>query len=117
MYKRQSCILISTKEQQDTEKDYYQNTLGFSSPFLFAETLEEARLIDVYKRQGLDNAIKLANTYPHTDLILIHWGTVDAPDMDCLLYTSQNELLKNIMDLSLLEMIMGRYLKSQFLKY
>ena len=31
---------------------------------------------------GLDNAIKLANTYPHTDLILIHWGTVDAPDMD-----------------------------------
>lgn len=31
---------------------------------------------------GLDNAIKLANTYPHTDLILIHWGTVNAPDMD-----------------------------------
>lgn len=43
--KRVSCILISTKEQQDTEKDYYQNTLGFSSPFLFAETLEEARLM------------------------------------------------------------------------
>lgn len=31
---------------------------------------------------GLDNAITLANTYPQSDLILIHWGTVDAPDMD-----------------------------------
>lgn len=31
---------------------------------------------------GLDNAIKLANTYPDADLILIHWGTVDAPEMD-----------------------------------
>lgn len=31
---------------------------------------------------GLENAITLANTYPNTDLILIHWGTVDAPDMD-----------------------------------
>lgn len=43
--KRVSCILISTKEQQATEKDYYQNTLGFSNSFLFAETLEEARLM------------------------------------------------------------------------
>lgn len=31
---------------------------------------------------GLENAILLANTYPNTDLILIHWGTVDAPEMD-----------------------------------
>jgi len=28
----------------------------------------------------LDGAVKLANAYPHTDLILIHWGSVDAPD-------------------------------------
>lgn len=30
---------------------------------------------------GLHNAYKLANTYPDSKLILIHWGTVDAPDM------------------------------------
>ena len=30
---------------------------------------------------GLKNAYKLANTYPDSKLILIHWGTVDAPDM------------------------------------
>ncbi len=29
----------------------------------------------------LDGAITLANIYPNTDLICIHWGSVDAPDM------------------------------------
>ena len=31
---------------------------------------------------GLENAVKLANAYPHTPLLLWHWGCVDAPDMD-----------------------------------
>lgn len=31
---------------------------------------------------GFDNAVLLANTYPQADLILSHWGTVDAPEMD-----------------------------------
>lgn len=30
---------------------------------------------------GLQGAITLANTYPHAQLICIHWGSVDAPDM------------------------------------
>ena len=29
----------------------------------------------------LEGAIKLANTYPNADLICIHWGSVDAPQM------------------------------------
>lgn len=29
----------------------------------------------------LDGAVKLANTYPDSDLIAIHWGCVDAPEM------------------------------------
>lgn len=28
-----------------------------------------------------DGAVRLANAYPHADLICIHWGSVDAPDM------------------------------------
>ncbi len=28
----------------------------------------------------LEGAVKLANAYPHTPLLLHHWGTVDAPD-------------------------------------
>ena len=27
-------------------------------------------------------AVKLANAYPDADLILIHWGSVDAPNMN-----------------------------------
>lgn len=29
----------------------------------------------------LDGAVKLANTYPNAELICIHWGTVNAPEM------------------------------------
>ena len=43
--KRTPCILIASKEQQNTEKDYFQNTLGFGGTFLFAENLEEGRLM------------------------------------------------------------------------
>ena len=30
---------------------------------------------------GLEGAVRLADTYPAARLVLIHWGTVDAPDM------------------------------------
>ena len=43
--KRMTCILISSREQQNTEEDYYKNTLGFGGRFLFAENLEEGRLM------------------------------------------------------------------------
>ena len=43
--KRMPCILISSREQQNTEQDYFQNTLGFGGKFLFAENLEEGRLM------------------------------------------------------------------------
>jgi L-ascorbate metabolism protein UlaG (beta-lactamase superfamily) len=29
---------------------------------------------------GLQNAVRLANTYPDAQLLLSHWGTVDAPN-------------------------------------
>ncbi|MEG0276525.1 MAG: LysR family transcriptional regulator [Coprobacillus sp.] len=48
--RRHSCILISSKEQQFNEQDYYQNTLGFSNQFLFADNLEEGRLMVVSNR-------------------------------------------------------------------
>lgn len=48
--KRIACILISSKEQQEIEKEYYQNTLRFSNNFLFTESLESARLMVVNNR-------------------------------------------------------------------
>ena len=29
---------------------------------------------------GLDNAVRFSKAYPNADMILIHWGTMDAPD-------------------------------------
>lgn len=48
--KRTSCILISSKQQQETEKNFYQDTLGFANNFLFADSLENARLMIVNNR-------------------------------------------------------------------
>ena len=43
--KKIPCILISSKNQQDTEVEYYGNTLGFNGNFIFAENLDEARIL------------------------------------------------------------------------
>lgn len=43
--KETSCILIASKDQQETEKDFYQNNFGFTNNFLYAHSLEAARLL------------------------------------------------------------------------
>lgn len=60
--KRMPCILISSREQQNTEQDYFQNTLGFGGKFLFAENLEEGRLM-VAGNRGF-RPIESAGTLP-----------------------------------------------------
>lgn len=39
------CILIATKDRRNTEQDFYENTLGIGKQFIFAESLDEARLM------------------------------------------------------------------------
>lgn len=39
------CILIAKSQQRAIERDYYKNVLNFPSPFIFAENLEEARMM------------------------------------------------------------------------
>lgn len=38
------CILIASKEQQEHEQNYYREIYGITSPVIFAENLDEARL-------------------------------------------------------------------------
>ena len=45
------CILIAAQAQQETEQEYYQNVVGIQSEFLYAENLEEARML-VIGRKG-----------------------------------------------------------------
>ena len=45
------CILVASEAQRATEQEYYQNVVGLSGEFLYAENLEEARLM-VIARKG-----------------------------------------------------------------
>ncbi len=43
--RRLPCILVSSKEQQEIERTHYKEIYGIDSEYLFAESLEEARLM------------------------------------------------------------------------
>lgn len=45
------CILVASKEQQAIEKEFYQTIIGIQSEILYAENLEEARMM-VISGQG-----------------------------------------------------------------
>lgn len=45
------CILVSSKEQRSIEQDFYQTVIGIQGEILYAENLEEARLM-VISGQG-----------------------------------------------------------------
>lgn len=45
------CILVASESQRETEQAYYHDVVGFHGEFLYAETLEEARLM-VIGRKG-----------------------------------------------------------------
>lgn len=43
--KNTPCILVASRNQQENELVYYRDVVGFSGEFLFAENLDEARLM------------------------------------------------------------------------
>lgn len=45
--KNTPCIIVCSKAQQNDEWDYYCNTLGFEGEYIFAESIEEARMLIV----------------------------------------------------------------------
>lgn len=45
--RRTPCILIASKEQQENEQSYYREIYGITSQVIFAENLDEARLMVV----------------------------------------------------------------------
>ena len=49
--KNTPCILVTSAAQRETEQDYYETVIGFQGEFLYAETMEEARLM-VIGRKG-----------------------------------------------------------------
>ena len=49
--KNTPCILVASETQRETEQEYYHDVVGFHGEFLYAENLEEARLM-VIGRKG-----------------------------------------------------------------
>lgn len=45
--KNTPCILVSSQTQREVEQEYYHDVVGFQGEFLFAENVEEARLLVV----------------------------------------------------------------------
>lgn len=43
--KNTPCIVVSSKKQEETERDYYREVIGVQGNVLFAENLEQARLL------------------------------------------------------------------------
>lgn len=43
--KNTPCILVASKAQQETEREYYHDVVGFQGEFIYAENLEAARLL------------------------------------------------------------------------
>ncbi len=48
--KNTPCILVATETQQDEERRFYRDIIGFQGDFLFAKTLQEARVMVVANR-------------------------------------------------------------------
>ena len=44
------CILVAPEAQRETEREYYRDVVGFQGEFLYAEDLEEARLLVIGRR-------------------------------------------------------------------
>ena len=44
------CILVTSEAQRETERAYYHDVVGFPGEFLYAENLEEARLMVIGRR-------------------------------------------------------------------
>lgn len=48
--KNTPCILVASKGQEDTEQTYYRDVVGFQGDFLFADSLQRARMMVVSNR-------------------------------------------------------------------
>ena len=61
--KNTPCILIASAEQQENERGYYRDVVGFHGEFLFAESLQEARVMVVANKGVMP--IELSGSEPY----------------------------------------------------
>lgn len=85
------CILIASKEQREAEREYYQTVIGFQGDYLYAENLEEARLL-IVTGQGFLPADDNQMTAPGDSIcrIPLYRGDVPVTRTYCLFWKKEN---------------------------
>lgn len=68
------CILVASEAQRETEQEYYHDVVGFHGEFLYAENLEEARLMVIGRRgflpvEGTGQAASAGTSIVHIPLV------------------------------------------------
>lgn len=68
------CILIASQNQRENEQDYYRNIVGINGEFLFADNLEEARLLVIGGKgfmpvEGTVGTLQFGTTLYHVPLL------------------------------------------------
>lgn len=81
--KDETCILVATSQQQDIEKEFYENIIGLKCHYIFADDIDEARLLVAIHKgfMPIEYAQKENNQHQHV---------VSIP-----LYRNKNQLQRN----------------------
>lgn len=72
--KNTPCILVASESQRENEVEYYRTIVGFQGEFLFAQNLEEARLLVIGGRgfmpvEGNQEPVSLGNVIRRISLV------------------------------------------------
>ncbi len=87
--KNTPCILVASKNQQKTEQEYYHDILGFYDDFLFADSIDEARLMVVQNNgfMPIDDGTAASNM---TVKIPLYRNNQPVPRHYCAFWKSNN---------------------------
>lgn len=72
--KDMACILVASQNQRENEQSYYHDIVGIKGDFLFAENLEEARMLVIGGKgfmpvEGNAGAVQFGTTLHHVPLL------------------------------------------------
>lgn len=72
--KKTTCILVAAKDQQEIEQEFYENIIGLKCHYMFAEDIEEARLLVAINRgfMPVEHTIKHQNINDNIRVISLY---------------------------------------------
>lgn len=67
----ETCILVSPVEQREHEREFYENIIGLKCHYLFADDLEQARLLVEMNRGFMPIEHAKKHDHPQNDIVMI----------------------------------------------